>query len=359
MQTLRLIYVCAILCLLSLVVTTQVIAQATFELISDPIATWSNFALNKNGTVMAANYGGEIFRWTAADGFVDLGMGDFLNSSIGISADGTTIIAGRVGSDGATNPAIWRQDTGWVDLGHPANGCSLDNSWGSGYGISYNGGVAVGLAWYCPGADGFRWTKDSGMIALSHPDRASSRASAISADASTIVGFYEDPRFGNRRPVRWKAGKTDLFAGEDAIGEATAVSSDGSQIAGQYVDSSNYGRPFYYTDAGGIVPLGQLTTRATDQGTANAVSDSGVVVGFSGDPFSAPTQAFMWSSKTGMRWMKSALVRNGATVPDGVFLYNALTMSADGSTIVGLWFDNNFNQGSWIARLHGKNASWK
>src|SRR5882724_1308837 len=92
---------CVLICLFALLSASSAWAQATFELINSPVGlTWSNFALNKNGTVMAANYGGEIFRWTGAEGFVDLGMGDFLNSSIGISADGSPIIAGRVGSDG-------------------------------------------------------------------------------------------------------------------------------------------------------------------------------------------------------------------------------------------------------------------
>src|SRR5882672_10521288 len=121
-------------------------AQVTFEFITSPVGpTWFNFALNKDGSVMAANYGGEIFRWTATDGFVDLGMGDFLNSSIGISGDGLSIVAGRVGPDGLTNPALWQKGKGWIDLGHPADGCSVDNNWGSGYGLNSDGTIAVGL----------------------------------------------------------------------------------------------------------------------------------------------------------------------------------------------------------------------
>jgi hypothetical protein len=46
---------------------------------------------------VAANVGGEIFRWSAEQGFVDLGAGYFLNSSVGISADGSTIAATIVG----------------------------------------------------------------------------------------------------------------------------------------------------------------------------------------------------------------------------------------------------------------------
>src|ERR1700743_2046167 len=102
-------------------------AQVTFQILPNPTGpTYSNYALSGNGKAMAANYGGEIFRWTSAGGFVDLGQGDPLNSSIGISSDGNTIIAGRVGPDGNTNSALWQQATGWVDLGHPTEGCVLD-----------------------------------------------------------------------------------------------------------------------------------------------------------------------------------------------------------------------------------------
>src|SRR5258708_4383131 len=199
-------------------------AQVQFELLPDPIQTWSNFALSKDGKAMAANYGGEIFSWTSAGGFVDLGLGDTFNSSIGISADGKTIVGGRYGSDGNSNPAMWQAATGWVDLGHPTEGCNLDTSWGDAWGVSGDGSTVVGLAWYCPGAEGFQWTAQGCIVGLGHPDKASSRATTISPDGSTIVGFYESPTQGFRRPGRWISGTQDLFL-RHAPGEAIAVSS--------------------------------------------------------------------------------------------------------------------------------------
>ena len=59
-----------LLCLLSSLCLSAMAATATFQTISDPVTgTWSNYALSGDGTVMAANYGGEIYRWTAAGGF--------------------------------------------------------------------------------------------------------------------------------------------------------------------------------------------------------------------------------------------------------------------------------------------------
>src|SRR5215469_1037388 len=247
-----------------LIFSTLVLAQLpSFEMLISPTVspTWSNYALSKDGKVMAANYGGRIYHWSSdtpkfpSGGFTLLDQGAFLSSSIGISQDGSTIIASRTGPDGNVNPAIWSSARGWIDMGHPANGCLMDGQWGSGYGVSGDGSTAVGLAWYCPGAEGFVWNRTDGMKALSHPAGFSSRASAISADGRTIVGFFEDPRQGNRRPVRWFAGKTQLFAGTQTPGEAYAVSSDGSKIVGQAL---NQYYAFYYTDAGGLLSLGTI-----------------------------------------------------------------------------------------------------
>jgi len=341
--------------------SASVLAQTpTFQFLINPSVapTWVNYALSNDGKVMAANYGGRIYRWSAdtpkfpSGGFTLLDPGFFLSSSVDISKDGTTIVASRPGPDGNINPAIWSQTGGWTDMGHPANGCLLDGQWGSGYSVSGDGSIAVGLAWYCPGAEGFRWNRTTGIKALSHPNRASSRASAISADGRTIVGFFEDPKFGNRRPVRWVGGKTQLFAGTDTPGEATSVSSDGSKIVGQaFFLFSGYA--FSYTESGGLLSLGTISGSEFDQSVANAVADNGTTVGWSGDPFGVTgLQAFIW--KPGMKKMQSLqryLQNRGVLIPSGISLASALDISADGSTIVGIWQDSNFNQGGWMVRL--------
>ena len=325
---------------------------ATFRMLDVGADTWVNFALSADGSVVAANVGGEIFRWTAEQGFVDLGAGDFLTSSIGISADGSTIAATILGPDGLTNPGRWQEATGWISLGHPVKGCSMDGNWGSGYGVNRDGSMVVGLSWYCPGAQGFRWTERRGMVGLSYPKGASSRASAVSADGTTIVGFYEHPKQGIRRAVRWTP-TFDLFTGTTTPGEATAVSSNGSKIVGQAAIAEGI-HAFYYTDAAGLISLGTVSGIPSDQSIANGVSDKGKVVGWSGDPFFGGSEAFIWNAAnpaSTMRSLRNTLKWAGAPIPNGVFLTNALAISADGSTIVGTWLDASFNQGTWIARL--------
>ncbi len=341
-----------LLCLLSGFCLSAMAATATFQIISDPIpGTWTNFALSGDGAVMAANYGGEIYRWTAAGGFQDLGPGDPFNSSIGISRDGSTIISGHIGPDGFASPALWNS-SGVVDLGHPRNGCTtLDNSWGSGYGVNGNGTVAVGLAWNCEGAEGFAWTAKLGNISLGHPaGNHSSRASAISANTKTVVGFWEDPT-GPRRPVRWVGKSYDLFLGPTTLGEATSVTSDGTEIVGQTFGDSGYGVAFFYSDKSGLITLGTLRHSPTEQSFANGISDNGGVVGWSGDPFNEGTEAFVWTSSLGLKKLANVLNALGANIPAGTTLTTALSISADGSTVAGQYVDSQFNFGNWIAHL--------
>lgn len=191
------------------------------------------------------------------------------------------------------------------------------------------------------------------MVGLSHPNGGSSRASAISADGSTIVGFFEHPKQGYRRAVRWHPTRFDLFTGPATPGEATTVSSDGSKIAGQAATLNGI-YAFYFTDAGGLISLSTLSGNPTDQSVANGISDKGKVVGWSGDPFFGGSEAFIWSAatpKAKMRSLRKVLTQAGATIPEGIDLTNALAISADGSTVVGTWQDVNFNQGTWIGHL--------
>ena len=221
----------SLLCIFSLSASLAVWCQTpTFRMLIDPTnsGTWVNYALSRDGKVMAANYGGFIYRWTPdtpkfpLGGFSYIGPGNFLNSEIGISSDGSTIVTARTGPDGKVNPALWKQATGWSNLGHPVNGCVLDGQWGGAYAVSSDSTTAVGLAWYCPGAEGFVWNRVNGMKSLSHPSGpygTSSRASAISADGRTIVGFSEDPPTGVRRVYRHSAAHREGLAvrGESRI----------------------------------------------------------------------------------------------------------------------------------------------
>jgi len=323
-------------------------ATATFQVLSAPFSYSVPMAVSGNGSVIAANAYGEIFRWTAADGFQDLGPGDPNNGSIAISRDGAAIATGIIGTDGYGTPGLWTA-AGWQDLGHPRNGCTtIGNAWGSGWGINGMGNLVVGLAWTCSDAEGFVWTSKSGARSLGYPAGHSSRASAISADSRTIVGFWEGD--SGRRPVRWvNFGKPDLFLGPNAMGEAYGVSSDGSQIVGQNIPPKAPSAIAYvYSDAAGVTYLGTLSGKATDQSFANSISDDGTVVGFSGNL--RGYVAFVWTATSGLQSLQTALNNLGANIPASITLTDALAISADGTTIVGNGLDGK-KQVNWIATL--------
>jgi uncharacterized membrane protein len=345
-RTSGLVCLCLALCL------SASASTATFQIVEDPITnTWSNLALSGNGDVMAANYGGEIYRWTASSGFQDLGPGDTFSSSIGISRDGSAIISGYIGSDGYSRPAIWRS-TGLTDLGHPWNGSTaVGNSWGSGYSLNANGSVAVGIAWNDQSAEAFTWTEATGNVSLGHPaGNHSSRATAISANSETVVGFWEDVT-GPRRPVRWVGGKHDLFLGYRTLGEATAVTSNGKKIVGQYYDPQNNGIAFLYSDSHGFASLGTILHGRYEQSVANSISDNGTVVGWSGDPWTHGIDAFFWTRAGGMVRLERMLRQAGAKIPAGITLYTADCISADGTTLAGQYFDTQSHFGNWIAHI--------
>ena len=53
-----------------------------------------------------------------------------------------------------------------------------------------------------------------------------------------------------------------------------------------------------------------------------------------------------------MQYLREELKFAGAIIPNTVVLYTALAISADGSTIVGSWYDTkSFDQGTFVARL--------
>jgi len=139
-----------------------------------------------------------------------------------------------------------------------------------------------------------------------------------------------------------------LFLGAKTIGEATAVNSDGTHIVGQSVGKSGYATAFFYSDKGGLITLGTLSHRATDQSIANGISDNGRVVGWSSNQFSG--EAFTWTSPSGMKKLSSVLKTLGARIPAGTTLTNALSISADGSTMVGQYVRGK-TFGNWMAHI--------
>jgi uncharacterized membrane protein len=100
-------------------------------------------------------------------------------------------------------------------------------------------------------------TAEGGLIALSD---AFGRATAVSTDGNTIVGFVSALE-GTRlvgKAFRWTEGEGMLQLGGTGVSEAVDVSADGSVIVGHLTNRSGFGAPFYWTPSRGLQEIDSL-----------------------------------------------------------------------------------------------------
>jgi probable HAF family extracellular repeat protein len=173
---------------------------------------------------------GKAFRWTEADGMVDLGYlpGGTVSDSNGISADGVVII-GESSSNIGTQAFRWTVASGMQGLGF------LPGETGSvAYGASADGEVITGES----GTQAFRWTETGGMKGLGFlPGETSSRANGISADGKVIVGAsglqaYRWTEVGGMESVAELLLSRDIDLTGWRLFSASDASKDGSIIVG-------------------------------------------------------------------------------------------------------------------------------
>jgi len=293
--------------------------------------------------VGVGTFGAPNLYYTEAGGAVVIGDG--CGSGLtAISGDGTTIVGCNVNSDGKYNAAKWLGGTSWLDLGTVDGGVSCDIFLSGPWGLNQNGSLAVGLVYLpqiCKASAG-TWDLITGGPATALPklfDGPSTRANAVNADGSVIVG-WQDQLTGQRTAAKWVNGVEELIltpSGE-FNGEAQAVSADGRTIVGGGYAS---GHPAWvWREGEGVSSLGpgRLGTRMVGHCIALDVSDDGHrVVGFiHGGRFKEG--AFFWRDQKGAM-LDTFITNQGAVIPDGWSLSVASIISADGHTIYGWGFN--------------------
>src|SRR5262245_44826767 len=133
------------------------------------------------------------------------------------------------------------------------------------------------------------------------PGWVESRAAAVSADGSVVVGTLGYETGTHAQAFRWTAaggmvGLGNLPGADDSFG--TGVSADGAVVVGRSLGAT-YEAAFRWTAAGGIVNLGWLS--AGDASEASGVSaDGAVVVGDSNLYPLANPESFRWTPPGGM-----------------------------------------------------------
>ena len=168
-------------------------------------------------------------------------------------------------------------------------------------------------------------------------DGPATRANAVNADGSVIVGWQDQPT-GERTAAKWVNTVPELILTADGAfnGEAHAVSADGGTIVGG--GYNNFGPEAWIWGAStGVTPIGMSTNG--ESFTALDVSDDGnIVVGFvrKGQFLES---GFIWRDRKGPFRLDVFVNRRGAVVPAGWNLNVASLISADGKTIYGWGFN--------------------
>jgi probable HAF family extracellular repeat protein len=337
---------------------SSVLAQPSFEAVGFLPGGWNSYALgvSADGLVVVGaaspTNDGQAFVWTRAEGMRSLGVLPTAAGSgaLGVSGDGLVI----VGFSSVDNPPKglgsafrWTLGGGMQSIqANSARACSSD------------GATVVGSTLTCCGSSGFRWTANGGVTLVGDLQGGKisfSDALDVSADGNVVVG-WSDRGANVSEAFRWtpKAGTVGLgyLPGGHTRCIAHAVSADGRVIVGES-DSVNapIAEAFRWTEETGMVPLGDLPGGVFRSIALDVSADGSVVVGTGN--FGAPTEAFIWTARDGMRRLRDVLLESGAEEVAGWSLYRAYGVSADGRTIVGDGRNLCGNQEGWVVHLDG------
>lgn len=275
-----------------------------------PVATRAN-AISGNGQ-MAVGYfyntdHTEAFVWTAAGGFVALGVNGFTESyAEGISANGDYVV-GQLRGAGMTQAFVWTDADGFQLLGYLTGG----RPYSMASDVS-DGGIVVGRAQVITGSVQafYKDLAASGSIqGLGYlPSGSYSAANAITPSASHIVGMASDAA-GTVMAVRWVAGTpgygpATVLNGVEGWGhsEAKGISADGRIAVGSYKigAGSTIHHAFRWEEGSGAQALDQWLTGTGVDVTgwtfehAEGISDDGTtIVGYGQFNSATKTQAYI------------------------------------------------------------------
>jgi probable HAF family extracellular repeat protein len=286
-----------------------------------PLSGWSNcYAedVSDDGLVVVGECeytptGTRAFRWTRAGGMTAIGtLGDWSGAQA-ISGDGKVI----VGNYGIGDVPHWYR---WTEISGMEAKDGLGGEVSSeAYDASFDGSVVVGVTEIVvegmPERRAFRWT-ERGIQDLGELNTydGGTQARAVSADGKIVVGS------GDGRGFRWTA-QTGVVALPDlpiGRGSATAVTRDGSLVAGDTSNPMHGASGVLWSagaDQGEILPgLGQQIRK---------MSDSGIVVAW---------EHVWWGE---LLTTGAALYKAGVELPDDAVGLYAYSISPDSKTWVG------------------------
>ncbi|MFQ5634997.1 MAG: PEP-CTERM sorting domain-containing protein, partial [Gammaproteobacteria bacterium] len=151
---------------------------------------------------------------------------------------------------------------------------------------------------------------------------------------------------------RWTVGDGMVGLGDLPGGAAQStafdVSGDGNVIVGYSLATAGP-EAFRWTAAGGMAGLGDLPGGAF-RSFAHGVSANGsIVVGFAESALG--DEAFVWTADNGMQRLADILITRGAGGFGGWILTNAMSISDDGTTVVGTGINPDGNREAFVANI--------
>jgi uncharacterized membrane protein len=332
-------------------------------------------SISSDGNIIAGSIAspGGTYRFTEADGHQALNNtgGSYFST---MSRDGSFFSSETVNSANKRVASILQYPGGaWQQLPVPqvappavaAPSDYVTTAYGvSEYGRAVAGGVSVDTNGPLPGEVGrirpFIWTPENGSRELPVPaGTRNARPNNISANGSTVLGWYDFPTSGTTRyGARWVNGEFIPFTTPAMyVGEANASTPDGSVILGK--NAGPRLEAWYWTQEKGVQLLGRLG--ALNTASANAVSDDGQVIGgFGGSVALFPGDVsghrpFLWTPELGFVDFENFLKAQGS-VFDGWIVNSINAMTPDGTRMVGSGYAPNLKGlAGWIIDIPSVN----
>lgn len=236
------------------------------------------------GLAWVGGFAAHAVAHNAAEGLMDLGslVSDRSTRANAVSGDGS-IVVGWQDSDGPWKSAVWRKNPagGYFPNEYlliDPNGSTTDdnNQLGECNAISADGHWIGGNGDYANNDQPWIWSEGTGVINLgTMPNMGRGYVSAMNADGSVVVGWFDGMFFGDpRKAYMWTAtaGIQDLNAyatnvlgvtlGTKGLYTTGDISPNGRYICGWGLDSGDFSRFGYRLD------LGPVTAVAVHQGDA-------------------------------------------------------------------------------------------
>lgn len=327
------------LLLAGLLATSEVDAQ--FYNIGDGITPQD---VNNSGVVAATASNITSLRWTVSEGLTEIGtlaVGELAGKPL-VGEDPNRMVVYL------TNPATNLNEISLYD--HSTQSItylggiegSSDYSKSSPWGMSEDGTTIVGLGW-ADAANGqaIKWSETEGIVNLADLSTRASRANGISQDKNVIVG-WQDTEIGFRQAAVWKNGVKTILTDQlgEPISELSEVSGDG-----RYGIGFNGYYPYIWNEETGVTTIDHPYAGNFFRGGATGINyDGSKIVGYfrgwPGGP--AFGEGFIWTPTEGRQELNTYVNSLGIDT-QGLTLSLPLAISPDGTKIVGVARDTNFN----------------